>query len=152
MTGRQLAILSVTALAAGTVMVTGGRRILERQRTAAEISRLRDGLYRARVAADRCRRGLVNSRSAIEDLDLRLDSLRARVDSFEALDPRGVPEAEYDRYLESFGAFNDSVAAYESQAGRVRGQDAACRDVIREHNLLRDSLQTVLRSAGIMEP
>ena len=75
--------------------------------------------------------------------------MRARVDSFEALDERGVPEAQYDRYMDVFNAYNDSVEVYEVRAEQLRSADAACRGVIEGHNALSDSLNQVLRDAGI---
>lgn len=143
-------ILAALLLLSGAVLAfVGVQRLVERQRTTREITRLRDGLYRARTAADRCRGSLANSQASLEQLDLVVDSMRARVDSFEALDARGVPEAEYDEYLETFDSYNDSVAAWEARARRLRAVDASCRDAIREHNSLSDSLRQVLTEAGI---
>jgi hypothetical protein len=144
---RALAI--VLLLSGAAAALVGARRLMERQRTATEVTRLRDGLYRARAAADRCRGALANSQASLEELDLVVDSMRARVDSFETLDARGVPEAEYDEYLETFEGYNDSVAAWEARATRLRAVDASCRTVIRRHNALSDSLRRVLAEAGI---
>src|SRR5690606_41310463 len=68
--------------------------------------------------------------------------LRARVDSFEALDPRGVPEADYEAYMESFESYNDSVAAREGRVQRLRSAEAAGRTVIEEHNARSDRLRS----------
>jgi len=75
------------ALAASTltVLVLGGRRFVDQRRTTAEITRLRDDLYRARISADRCRNALTGSEAALRTLTRTVDSLRSRVDSFEAL-------------------------------------------------------------------
>lgn len=142
-------LMAVAIVAAGALLVTGGARMVERQRTADEINRLREELYRARAAADRCRSSLTNSESALQDLSRTIDALRIRVDSFEALDRRGVPAARYDEYLELFESYNDSVQVWEARERRLRAADESCRATIEAHNALSDSLQQVLAQAGI---
>ena len=134
---------------AAVVIVSAWSRILERQATLEEIGRLRDELYRSRVASERCRSSLQTSEMALRDLGLSIDSLRARVDSFEALDRRGVPGAEYEDYLVAFDEYNDSVAVWDGRERRLRTADEACRQTITEHNARGDSLQKVLEEAGI---
>ena len=70
--------------------------------------------------------------------------MRARVDSFEALDIRGVAQEQYQSYLEIFNAYNDSVDAWGARERQLRAADTSCRNVILDHNSLRDSLQRVL--------
>ena len=132
-----------------TVLILGTSRVLDQQRTADEINRLRDGLYRARVASDRCRGSLTASESALQGLTSTIDSLRSRVDSFEALGDGRVPADRYDEYLDLFGSYNDSVASWEVRSERLRSAEAACRTVIEEHNALSDSIQAILRVEGI---
>ena len=136
------------ALGAIAVVYFGGQRILEQQRVRDEIARLRDDLYRARVTADRCQRSLASGESQLRAFDARLDSMRARVDSFEALDARGVALERYQAYLETFTAYNDSVDAWGARERQLRAADTSCRNVILEHNSLRDSLQQVLAQLG----
>ena len=124
-------------------------RLVERQETADEITRLRDVLYQTRVSADRCRGSLRTSEASLINLGLAIDSLRNRVDSFEAMDGRGVPAERYPEYLEIFDTYNDSVAVWEGRENRLRTAETACRATIEEHNLLSDSLQAVLSEAGI---
>ncbi len=142
-----LGVALVLSLAA--IMYFGATRLLEQQRAANEITRLRDQLYRARVTADRCQRSIASSEGALQEFRLRLDSLKARVDSFEALDPRGVPQEQYDTYMEAFTVFNDSAGSWELREEQLRTADSSCRDVIVRHNALQDTLQTVLAEAGI---
>jgi predicted nucleic acid-binding Zn-ribbon protein len=142
-------LLALAAIAAGSLVVTGAMRLVERQRTANEISRLRDDLYRARASSDRCRNALANSESALRQLSLTIDSLRSRVDSFEAIDGRGVPANRYDEYLELFDSYNDSVTVWEARERRLRESEASCRETIESHNALSDSLQRVLEEEGI---
>ena len=70
--------------------------------------------------------------------------MRARVDSFEALDTRGVAQEQYQAYLETFTAYNDSVDAWGARERQLRAADTSCRNVILEHNSVRDALQQVL--------
>jgi len=139
----------VGAVVAGAIVVGAWARFLERQATLQEIARLRDELGRSRVAATRCQNSLQTSDAALRDLGISIDSLRARVDSFEALDRRGVPGSEYEDYLVAFEEYNDSVGVWDGRERRLRAADAACRETIEEHNALTDSLQKVLASAGI---
>ena len=143
-TPRQVAIGIVLAMSTAAILYFGAQRILEQQRLQAEITSVRDGLYRARVAADRCQRSVVSGESELRAFDGRITDMRSRVDSFEAMDPRGVPEGEYDAYMVEFNAYNDSVAAWEDRERRLRTQDTACREVIVEHNALSDSLKAIL--------
>ncbi len=142
------ALMAVAVLVAGALVVTGGQRIVERQRTANEINRLREELYRARVSSDRCQRSLSSSEAALLRLSETIDSLRGRVESYETVDG-GVPAARYDEYLEVFESYNDSVSAWEERERRLRSAEAACRATIEGHNALSDSLQRVLAEAGV---
>ena len=132
------------ALATMSLVYAGGQRILEQQRIRGEIKALRDDLYRARITADRCQRSIASSENQLRAFDARLDSMRARVDSFEALDTRGVALDQYPSYLETFTEYNDSVDAWGARERQLRAADTACRNVIVEHNSIRDSLQRVL--------
>ena len=142
-------LMSLAAVVVGLLILSTLVRVMERQQTAEEISRLRDDLYRSRVAADRCRGSLQTSEAALRGLGLTIDSLRSRVDSFEALDRRGVPAARYEEYLEIFDSYNDSVAVWEDREQRLRTAEASCRSTIEQHNAITDSLQIVLDEAGI---
>ena len=139
------------ALAASTmtVLMLGASRFMDQRRTTAEINELRDELYRARVASDRCRNALTGSESSLQVLTTTIDSLRSRVDSFEALGGGNVPAERYDEYLEIFDSYNDSVAVWEVRSERLLTSEASCRAVIEEHNMLSDSIQSVLAEAGI---
>lgn len=137
-------VIGIGALIATALVVTGIERALERQRVASEVERLREGLYRARVASDRCRGSLTNSEASIRSLTNTIDSLRSRVDSFEALDVRGVPEERYDDYMLAFESYNDSVSVWEARERRLRAAEESCRATIRSHNAISDTLQDLL--------
>ncbi len=141
--------MSLAAVIAGVVFLLGSIRIVERQQMAAEINRLRDDLYRSRLASDRCRGSLQTSEAALRALGLTIDSLRNRVDSFEALGGGRVPAELYDEYLGTFDSYNDSVGVWEGRERRLRSAEAACRTTIQEHNAVTDSLQAILAEAGI---
>ena len=116
---------------------------------AEEVDRLRAGLYRTRTTAERCQQSIVAGENALVGLGARLDSLRARVDSFEALDARGVPLDRYETYLGTFNMYNDTASTWEERERQLRAAEAACRSVILEHNSLSDSLQALLSELGV---
>lgn len=144
----KIALGVVAAIVTAAILYFGGQRIIQQEMLRKEIDRLRDELYRARVAADRCQRSVRSGEGELQDFEVRIAEMRTRVDSFEALDPRGVPEAEYDAYMEVFEAYNDSVAAWEGRERILRTQDASCRTVIGDHNALRDSLVSIVEGLG----
>jgi len=141
--------MSLAAAAVGLVFLLGSMRIVERQQMAGEINRLRDNLYRSRLASDRCRGSLQTSESSLRALGVTIDSLRNRVDSFEALGGGRVPAEIYDEYLGVFDGYNDSVGVWEGRERRLRSAEEACRTTIEEHNAVTDSLQSILAEAGI---
>jgi hypothetical protein len=143
-------VLSVALLASATTLLfVGARRVVESQRTTAEINRMREDLYRARVASDRCQSSLVTSESSLLTLTAIIDSLRQRVDSFEALGNGQVPASRYEEYLTVFDSYNDSVSAWETRSERLRTAEASCRAVIESHNALSDSIQQFLVEEGL---
>jgi hypothetical protein len=143
------AFAAVLLASAAAVLVLGVQRALEAQRVTAEVNRLREELYRARAAADRCRSALVTSESSLRGLTAVIDSMRSRVDSFEALGGGRVPADRYAEYLALFDGYNDSVAAWETRSERLRAAELSCRETIEHHNALSDSIQRVLREAGV---
>jgi len=147
--GLRTILPTLLSLSAAGLLFLGIDRMIERKRITDEVTRLRGELFRARASAERCQGSIVNSEAGLREFDRVVDSLKARVDSFEALDRRGVPEARYDEYLTLFESYNDSVAAWEARARRLRAVEAACRTTIEQHNALTDTLQTLLAEAGL---
>jgi hypothetical protein len=137
------------SLSAAALLFVGIDRLLERRRISAEVTRLRGELFQARASAERCRGQLTNSEARLREFDDVIARLRAQVDSFTALDDRGVPEDRYDEYMVSFEAYNDSVAAWDDRARRLRTSEASCRQTIEYHNALSDTLRMVLLEAGV---
>lgn len=145
----RIVVGSLIATSTVVVLFVGVRRFVEQRRLNDELNRLREDLYRARVSADRCQNSLAGGEAALQALTDAVDSLRSRVDSFEALGGGNVPARVYDEYLTVFEAYNDSVASWEIRSERLLTAEASCRDVIREHNALSDSIQAVLEEAGL---
>ena len=148
-TGVKIGLGIALAVSTLAVLVVGGRRFVDQRQTTTEITRLRDELYRARVASDRCRNSLTGSEASLRTLTVVIDSLRSRVDSFEALGGGRVPAERYDDYLAAFDGYNDSVAAWDVRSERLRTAETSCRAVIEGHNALGDSIQAILEGAGI---
>ena len=142
-------IVTVLVLSSATVLLVGGRRIIKQERMAQEVERLREGLYRARTTAERCQRSIVAGETELVELKARLGSLRARVDSFEALDARGVPQDRYETYLGTFNMYNDTASTWEERERQLQVADSSCRSVILEHNALSDSLQVLFSELGV---
>ena len=90
-TSARIAIVLVLVGSSVSILYFGGRRVVEQQRTTAEITRLRDELYRARGTANRCRRSIAASEDALLNFDTRLDEMRAEVEGFEDHEGAGVP-------------------------------------------------------------
>lgn len=142
------ALTFVGAVAVGLLILLGARRIMERQQTVAEIERLREELYRSRLASDRCLGSLQTSESALRRLRTTIDSLRVEVDDYETAAGQ-VPQNRYDEYMGVFEEYNDSVSVWEGRERRLRSAEAQCRTTIERHNALGDSLRAVLDEAGI---
>jgi len=136
-------------LSSGAILVVGGKRIIEQERMAQKVDRIRESLYRARVTAERCQQSIATGQTELVGLGARLDSLRARVDSFEALDARGVPQDRYEMYLGTFNMYNDTASTWEDRERQLRVAEASCRSVILEHNALSDSLQALFVQLGV---
>ncbi|MDH3208056.1 MAG: hypothetical protein OEO79_15755 [Gemmatimonadota bacterium] len=145
----KIALGAALVVSTVAVLMIGGRRFMDQRQTTAEITRLREDLYRARVSSDRCRNSLAGSESSLRTLTATIDSIRSRVDSFEALGGGRVPSERYEEYLGVFDSYNDSVAAWEIRSERLLTAEASCRAVIEEHNALSDSIQALLEGAGI---
>ena len=140
---------AVLILSSGAILWVGGKRIIGQERMAQEVDRLREGLYRARATAERCQRSIVGGETDLVELGVRLDSLRTRVDSFEALDERGVPQDHYETYLGTFNMYNDTASTWEERERQLRVAEASCRGVILEHNAMSDSLQALILELGV---
>lgn len=129
------------ALAALILAGLAGGRILERSRQVAEMQALRDALDQARFAADSCKTALTWEERGFRRFDRLVDSLRTKMESYEDPARGGVPQAEYNAYLESFERYNDSVSVWQDRADSLRAKEAACRALVEDHNALGDSIR-----------
>lgn len=139
-------LLALLALAVVGSLAASIWTLVERSRERQEILDLRERVARARISADSCTNVLAYDQMLFQQFDQAVDSLRGEVRVLEELDPRGIPEERYDEYMERFKDYNDSVAAWERRAERLRTSDAMCRVLIEAHNELSDSVRGVLQA------
>lgn len=86
-----------------------------------------------------------------QDLDRDTRVLRAQVDSFEALDPRGVPAAEYEDYLDRVEDFNASTEAWERESENLQRFASECDSLVTAHNEGVTELRGFLIDEGVWE-
>jgi len=133
--------ISLAALTLVVLAGLAGGSILERNRRVAEMQALRVALDQARFSADSCKVALSWEEQGFLRFDRLVDSLRAEVESYEDPTQGGVPQAEYEAYLESFTLYNDSVEAWQGQADSLQTKETACRALVEAHNTLGDSIR-----------
>lgn len=100
----------------------------------------------------------VNTCVAVMDFDERAverrlastDSLRARIDALEALDPRGIPRDSFPTYMELVDRFNARVAAWDTLGEQARSNREECEVLVERHNALGDSLRAYLIEQGLL--
>ena len=124
-----------TAIAAGPV--------LERNRRAGQIQTLRAALDQARYSADSCKVALAREERDFRLFDEAVDSLRTTTDGYEDPEQGGVPEEDYEAYMEAFDLYNTSVESWQARADSLQASDARCRQLIEAHNELGDSIRKV---------
>jgi hypothetical protein len=135
-----LGLLALALLVSGAILA---RRLRpDPPKTADEL--LADSIGVLRTAAEDCRAALDEGTVRLHAYDAQLDSMRARVRAFEAMDARGVPADSYEVYLDAFEQYNDSAAGWTARTDTLRARLQRCRDVTESHNLLSDSLRRLL--------
>jgi len=144
------AILILGALGVVVAVVLAARRIQAERERVGQVRALQEQVYDARVTVDSCRNELAYQESLFRRFDTLVVQLRGEVDAYEALDERGVPEEEYDAYLEAFEGYNDSVDVWEARADSLRATQAVCRMLVEDHNALTDSFRARLESEGML--
>lgn len=133
-------------IAAGSLVVfaaIASGPVLERNRRAGQIQALRLALDQARYTADSCKISLAREERDFRLFDEAVDSLRSVTDSYEDPQQGGVPQEEYEEYLEVFDLYNTSVEAWQTRADSLQANDARCRIMIEAHNELGDSIRKV---------
>lgn len=128
----------VVVLGAALVYVTVA---FERKREIDELRAMSDSLAAMRASADVCRNRLARQERSFRLFDARVDSLRSRVDAFEALDPDGVPSDTYEAYLDVFDRYNAAVEEWETMADGLRADETRCRALVERHNRMADSVK-----------
>lgn len=134
-----LVFLLAGGLVVGAALIGGP--VLERNRWAGEMRQLRLQLNEARWAADSCKAALAREEEGFRAYDRVVDSLRNVVEGFEDPQQGGVPQADYDTYMEQFELYNRSVEEWRTRADRLQENEARCRALIEAHNALGDSIR-----------
>lgn len=116
-----------------------------------QLRMLRRELRVQRAAADSCLDALRLEESALRSSDARFDSLRAVIEAFEGLDPRGVPADSYDAYIDAFNAYNEAIPAREEAGETLQVNWAACREIVESHNQLADSARALAEGLGLVD-
>ena len=124
-----------TAIAAGPV--------LERNRRAGQIQTLRAALDQARYSADSCKVALAREERDFRLFDEVVDSLRSVTDGYDDPERGGVPQEEYEEYLQAFQLYNTSVEAWQARADSLQANDSMCRLLVEAHNELGDSIRRI---------
>jgi len=143
-------LLAVVGLGILVAVVLAARRVQEERERVSQVRAMQARVYDARVAVDSCRNELAYRESLFRRFDTLVGELRGEVDAYEALDARGVPEEEYDAYLEAFEGYNDSVSVWEVRADSLRATQAVCRMLAEDHNALTDSFRARLEAEGML--
>ena len=132
------------ALAALVLLVSAGLAggtILERNRQIREMELLRQRLQQARFSVDSCRVFPAQEEQSFRRFDARVDSLRREMEAFEDPSLGGVPQNEYEEYLEVFEAYNQAIPAWEARADSLKASEDICRTLVERHNVLSDSIR-----------
>lgn len=123
-------------------------RIVDQRRERQRLERMQARVAQLRSAADSCLLELGREERAFRRYDVRVDSLRERVRSFET-EPGGRVEAEaYDRYMESFDRYNEAVPEWHALADSLRAHEASCRAMLEGYNATADSFRAEVQGAG----
>jgi hypothetical protein len=115
-----------------------------------QLRALRSQLTAARSAADSCQAALDDEEARLRASDARFDSLKAMIDYYEGLDPRGVPADSYDIYIAIFNDYNAAIPAREAAGDTLRAHEQACRAIIESHNLIADSAMSLAQELGVL--
>ena len=137
---------------AGTVMLSLGLRaalsagMSPRER----VEDMRERLRELRFSVNSCVAVMGMDEQAVQIRLLDTDSLRARIDALEALDPRGVPRDSFPTYMELVDRYNSTVAGWDTLGQQARNRREECSVLVDSHNLLSDSLRALLTEQGIL--
>lgn len=134
-------VLACLGIVAAVWLVTS---VFDESEQRARIEALREEVRSRRAAVDSCRLAVSREEMGFQEFDRRVDSLRQRVDGYEAMAPDGVPADSYGVYMEAFERYNRAVPDWTARADTLRAHWGACREATRAHNVLADSLRRLL--------
>lgn len=150
-TRRNITIVSAVVV---VVLVAAAAVVHRRLSSGARIEDLREELLRTRATADSCRNSLEREEGRFRAFEERVDSLRGRVEGFEEVHPetggRGVPADSYETYMEAYQRYNRTIPAWEERADTLEARWERCRELVRRHNVLADSLRALLLEHGLV--
>jgi chromosome segregation ATPase len=125
---------------------------MEKRGRRLEGERIRAHLAALRTASSECVAELSRADAAFRDYNARVDSLRGRIRRYEAMDPFGVPDAQYDAYLEAFGEYNDSVSPWQERADSLEARAESCQEIVARHNALADTARRRMEELARPQP
>ncbi len=102
-----------------------------------------------RRTLDRCLDELDRAQDRFWDHERRTRALRSQVDSYESLDPDGVPADRYDAYLETLESYNEAIPVWEKLGDSIRLQEDRCHDLADRHEEEREALRRFLVTEGL---
>lgn len=139
--------LGVLAVCVGIVVAVWlVASLFDRSDERERIETLREELRESRVAVDSCRQAVSREELAFQEYDRAVDSLRRRVEDYESMDPGGVPADSYPAYMETFDRYNRAIPDWTARADTLQAHWSTCRERIREHNVVADSLRRLLEA------
>lgn len=139
-------VLAIFATAAVAIVVV---RVASPPDPRQRFEALRGELQDLRAASDSCREAVAAEEARFRSYSGQLDSLRARVREYEALDPRGVPADSYAAYLETFQTYNRGVPRWNATAETLQAHWGACREITESHNAVADSARRLAAELGL---
>lgn len=137
-------------LLGGLLLATAAERREARDSPVRAAERLQGEVREARAAWSSCLDSLDAMERRFRTQAEETEGLGARIRELEGLDPRGVPAARYEAYLDAVARYNAGIAAWEAWAEALDARQAACRTLLEARNVLADSLRTLLREAGYL--
>lgn len=141
-------------LVVAIAVVAGVSAMVERataEAVRAQGEELRDEVRAMRSELEACLDDRDRLEAEFRRQETRTNEMRARIDSLESLDPRGVPREHYDDYLALVDDFHESLPRWEGLARELETLSDECTELAREHNARADSLRRFLVGEGLWQ-
>lgn len=142
-------IVAIGLVAIGTI-VLGFDRLREnapRARAQAQQERVQE----LRAHTEICLEDLEGLEERFWDHERRTREIRAEIDSFESLDPDGVPVDRYQDYLDAVDRYNESLEVWEARIDSVETHQERCRDLSDRYEEERDAFRRFLLDEGLVD-